>query len=75
MPALTVIEDLTLATQGGGLATSSGSRSTMQVCYRVLPSTSSDVRLRPDLRLAHMDAAVRQVANVVRWVQAMAGVS
>ncbi|KZV92633.1 hypothetical protein EXIGLDRAFT_718187 [Exidia glandulosa HHB12029] len=67
--------NLALATQGGGLTASARQRSSMQVCFRVLPVVAADARLRPDLRLAGTDAVVRQVASVVRWVERMAGLT
>lgn len=45
----------------------------MQICYRALPTVPADARFRPDLRLAKTDAAIGQVAAVVRWVEHMAG--
>ncbi|KAF8346060.1 hypothetical protein F5887DRAFT_1158416 [Amanita rubescens] len=48
-----------------------GSR--LSICYRTLPRENDDQRLRPDLRLGASDAAVRKVANVVRWFEKMAG--
>ena len=33
----------------------------------------SEEKLRPDLRLGYSDAAVRKVADVVRWFQELAG--
>ncbi|KAH7100488.1 hypothetical protein BKA62DRAFT_246365 [Auriculariales sp. MPI-PUGE-AT-0066] len=57
----------------GGLSASPRDKSSMQVCYRVLPTTPDDSRLRPDLRLAHMDSSVRLVSTVVRWIEKMAG--
>ncbi|KAG6919104.1 hypothetical protein DXG01_009360 [Tephrocybe rancida] len=45
----------------------------MEICYRTMPYTHEDNRLRPDLRLGDSDAAVRKVAAVVRWFEDMAG--
>ncbi|KAG6809895.1 hypothetical protein H0H92_014214 [Tricholoma furcatifolium] len=48
-------------------------KSKMDICYRTMPYTHEDNRLRPDLRLGESDAAVRKVAAVVRWFERMAG--
>lgn len=45
----------------------------LQVCYRTMPYTHEDRRLRPDLRLARIDIAMRKVAAVVAWFEKMAG--
>ncbi|KAJ7499685.1 hypothetical protein FB451DRAFT_1206199 [Mycena latifolia] len=45
----------------------------MEICYRTMPYTHEDQRLRPDLRLGANDASVRKVATVVRWFEGMAG--
>ncbi|KAG6882151.1 hypothetical protein C0992_012601 [Termitomyces sp. T32_za158] len=50
-------------------------KSKMEICYRTMPYTRADARLRPDLRLAQSDAAVRKVAAVVKWFEDMAGLS
>ncbi|KAG6901572.1 hypothetical protein C0995_010340 [Termitomyces sp. Mi166 len=50
-------------------------KSKMEICYRTMPYTHEDNRLRPDLRLGQSDAAVRKVAVVVRWFEDMAGLS
>ncbi|KAF8641156.1 hypothetical protein AX17_000791 [Amanita inopinata Kibby_2008] len=47
--------------------------SKLTICYRTMPVTEEDERLRPDLRLGGSDAAVRKVAGVVRWFERMAG--
>ncbi|PCH35987.1 hypothetical protein WOLCODRAFT_156707 [Wolfiporia cocos MD-104 SS10] len=61
----------------GGFAvamTASGAlRSRAEICYRTMPYTHQDNRLRPDLRLGCSDAAVRKVVAVVRWFEALAG--
>ncbi|EPQ57719.1 hypothetical protein GLOTRDRAFT_136615 [Gloeophyllum trabeum ATCC 11539] len=49
--------------------------SALDICYRSLPASRADARLRPDLRLARSDAAVRAVAAVVAWFQRVAGLS
>ncbi|KAI0674913.1 hypothetical protein C8Q78DRAFT_509578 [Trametes maxima] len=48
-------------------------KSRLEICYRTLPSSPQDARLRPDLRLGMSDAAVRRVASVVRWFEDVAG--
>ncbi|KAI6115411.1 hypothetical protein EV401DRAFT_1865173 [Pisolithus croceorrhizus] len=45
-----------------------------QICYRTLPTTRTDARLRPDLRLGCSDVAVRRVGILVRWFEEVAGV-
>ncbi|KAI5985647.1 hypothetical protein EDD15DRAFT_2582430 [Pisolithus albus] len=45
-----------------------------QICYRTLPTTRTDARLRPDLRLGCSDVAVRRVGVLVRWFEDVAGV-
>ncbi|KAF8146472.1 hypothetical protein K438DRAFT_503882 [Mycena galopus ATCC 62051] len=45
----------------------------VEICYRTMPYTHEDQRLRPDLRLGASDASVRKVAAVVRWFEGMAG--
>lgn len=55
------------------LSASSFLKSKMEICYRTMPYTHEDKRLRPDLRLGESDAAVRKVAAVVRWFEGMAG--
>jgi hypothetical protein len=45
----------------------------LEICYRTMPYTRDDQRLRPDLRLGSSDASVRKVAAVVRWFEGMAG--
>ncbi len=45
----------------------------LTICYRTLPSTPEDRRLRPDLRLGESDAVVRKVSTTVRWFQGLAG--
>ncbi|KAF9268601.1 hypothetical protein L218DRAFT_977130 [Marasmius fiardii PR-910] len=48
-------------------------KSKLEICYRTMPYTRGDMRLRPDLRLGASDAAVRKVGAVVRWFERMAG--
>ncbi|TDL21815.1 hypothetical protein BD410DRAFT_815222 [Rickenella mellea] len=45
----------------------------LTICYRTLPTTLEDRRLRPDLRLGESDAVVRKVSTTVRWFQGLAG--
>ncbi|KAK7053798.1 hypothetical protein R3P38DRAFT_3305223 [Favolaschia claudopus] len=45
----------------------------LEICYRTMPYTHEDQRLRPDLRLGASDASVRKVSAVVRWFEGMAG--
>ncbi|KAI5116556.1 hypothetical protein M0805_000467 [Coniferiporia weirii] len=47
--------------------------SRLHICYRTLPSVSSDRRFRPDLRLAASDPGLRKVAGVVNWLQDSVG--
>ncbi|KAJ7618429.1 hypothetical protein FB45DRAFT_931632 [Roridomyces roridus] len=47
----------------------------LEICYRTMPYTHEDQRLRPDLRLGASDASVRKVAAVVRWFEHMAGLT
>ncbi|KAF8835614.1 hypothetical protein BDN67DRAFT_912751 [Paxillus ammoniavirescens] len=44
-----------------------------EICYRTMPYTHEDNRLRPDLRLGQSDAAVKKIAALVRWFENMAG--
>ncbi|KAL0571538.1 hypothetical protein V5O48_010429 [Marasmius crinis-equi] len=48
-------------------------KSKLEICYRTMPYTREDMRLRPDLRLGASDAAVRKVGAVVQWFERMAG--
>lgn len=50
-------------------------KSRAEICYRTMPYTHEDNRLRPDLRLGESDAAVRKVAAVVQWFEALAGLT
>ena len=47
--------------------------STLTICYRTMPYTHEDGRLRPDLRLGESDPSVRKVASVVLWFHRTAG--
>ncbi|KAF9008166.1 hypothetical protein BDZ89DRAFT_1095311 [Hymenopellis radicata] len=44
-----------------------------QLCYRTMPYTPADMKLRPDLRLGYSDPSVRKVAALVEWFEDMAG--
>jgi hypothetical protein len=46
---------------------------TAEICFRTMPYTQEDHRLRPDLRLAQSDAIVKKVATLARWFERMAG--
>ena len=48
-------------------------KSRLEICYRTMPNSPEDVHFRPDLRLGFSDSAVRKVAAVVSWFEAMAG--
>ncbi|KAF8461445.1 hypothetical protein JB92DRAFT_2839104 [Gautieria morchelliformis] len=50
-------------------------KSHAQICYRTLPDTYEDRKLRPDLRLGNSVPAVRKVGEVVSWMEGMAGIS
>ena len=55
------------------LTASPNLKSAMTICYRTMPYTHEDNRLRPDLRLGDSDPCVRKVAAAVRWFEKMAG--
>lgn len=61
------------ATTSPTLTASPYMKSKAEICYRTMPYTHEDNRLRPDLRLGESDAAVRKVAGLVRWFEGMAG--
>ncbi|KAI6096551.1 hypothetical protein EV401DRAFT_2043270 [Pisolithus croceorrhizus] len=44
------------------------------IYYRTLPTTRTDARLRPDLRLGCIDVTVRRLRVLVRWFENVAGV-
>ncbi|KAH7909223.1 hypothetical protein BJ138DRAFT_1102866 [Hygrophoropsis aurantiaca] len=46
-----------------------------QICYRTMPYSHEDKRLRPDLRLGNSDATVKKVAALVVWFENMAGLA
>ncbi|KAF9471816.1 hypothetical protein BDN70DRAFT_887711, partial [Pholiota conissans] len=50
-------------------------KSHLVICYRTMPYTHEDGRLRPDLRLGISDPSVRKVANIVAWFEGMAGLA
>ncbi|KAJ3494012.1 hypothetical protein NLJ89_g10899 [Agrocybe chaxingu] len=50
-------------------------KSAFTICYRAMPYTHEDGRLRPDLRLGASVPSVRKVAAVVRWFENMAGLA
>ncbi|KIY73186.1 hypothetical protein CYLTODRAFT_342688 [Cylindrobasidium torrendii FP15055 ss-10] len=49
-------------------------KSNMDICYRTIPRTEQDNGLRPDLRLALTDPAVRHVSRLVGWFTQVFGV-
>ncbi|CAA7264924.1 unnamed protein product [Cyclocybe aegerita] len=49
--------------------------SAFTICYRTMPYTHEDGRLRPDLRLGASEPSVRKVAAVVRWFENVAGLA
>lgn len=51
------------------LSASTYLKSTLVVCYRTMPYTREDGRLRPDLRLAASEPCVRKVASTVSWFE------
>ncbi|KAF8167247.1 hypothetical protein B0H34DRAFT_7954 [Crassisporium funariophilum] len=50
-------------------------KSQLTICYRSMPYTHEDNRLRPDLRLGESEPSVRKVAAVVCWFEHMAGLA
>ncbi|KAH9486173.1 hypothetical protein JR316_0000237 [Psilocybe cubensis] len=48
-------------------------KSVLTICYRSMPYSHEDGRMRPDLRLGFSDPAVRKVAAVVSWFEDLAG--
>ncbi|KAH7889173.1 hypothetical protein F5I97DRAFT_1940613 [Phlebopus sp. FC_14] len=57
------------------LTASPYNKPTTEICYRTMPYTQEDRRLRPDLRLGQSDAAVKKVATLVKWFEDMAGLT
>ncbi|KAJ7174390.1 hypothetical protein C8R46DRAFT_892412 [Mycena filopes] len=71
-----LLTDVMAAFEPGSAVTLTASpwqRPKLEICYRTMPYTHEDQRLRPDLRLGASDASVRKVAAVVRWFEGMAG--
>ncbi|KAG0701678.1 hypothetical protein DFH29DRAFT_546065 [Suillus ampliporus] len=70
------LENLTPACEPGSSITLTASpynKPTAEICFRTMPYTREDNRLRPDLRLAQSDAAVKKVAALTQWFERMAG--
>jgi len=68
--------DLTPTCESGSSITLTASpynKPTAEICFRTMPYTQEDNRLRPDLRLAQHDAAVKKVAALAHWFERMAG--
>ncbi|KIK38724.1 hypothetical protein CY34DRAFT_90459 [Suillus luteus UH-Slu-Lm8-n1] len=55
------------------LTASPYNKPTAEICFRSMPYTRDDNRLRPDLRLGNSDAAVKRVAALAEWFERMAG--
>ncbi|KAG2337242.1 hypothetical protein BDR05DRAFT_970458, partial [Suillus weaverae] len=55
------------------LTASPYNKPTAEICFRTMPYTREDNRLRPDLRLGKSDAAVKKVAALAKWFERMAG--
>ncbi|KAG1841829.1 hypothetical protein F4604DRAFT_1597873 [Suillus subluteus] len=55
------------------LTASPYNKPTAEICFRTMPYTREDNRLRPDLRLGKSDAAVKKVAALAQWFEQMAG--
>ncbi|KAG2747662.1 hypothetical protein P692DRAFT_20574627 [Suillus brevipes Sb2] len=55
------------------LTASPYNKPTAEICFRTMPYTRDDTRLRPDLRLGNSDAAVKKVAALAQWFERMAG--
>ncbi|KAG1742014.1 hypothetical protein EDB19DRAFT_692235 [Suillus lakei] len=55
------------------LTASPYNKPTAEICFRTMPYTREDNRLRPDLRLGRSDAAVKKVAALAQWFERMAG--
>ncbi|KZT23880.1 hypothetical protein NEOLEDRAFT_1095249 [Neolentinus lepideus HHB14362 ss-1] len=66
-------EDVNAGGEPMSLTASPNLKSRMEVCYRTMPYAHEDRKLRPDLRLGRSDPAVRKVAAVVHWFEAIAG--
>lgn len=48
-------------------------KSELVICYRTMPYSHEDGRLRPDLRLGISEPTVRKVSEVVLWFENLAG--
>ncbi|KAG1827631.1 uncharacterized protein BJ212DRAFT_1572955, partial [Suillus subaureus] len=57
------------------LTASPYNKPTAEICFRTMPYTREDNRLRPDLRLGESDAAVKKVAALAKWFERMAGLA
>lgn len=57
------------------LSASTYLKSALTICYRTMPSTLQDGKLRPDLRLSISEPCVRKVSSVVRWFEQMSGLA
>ncbi|KAF8590224.1 hypothetical protein K439DRAFT_1628115 [Ramaria rubella] len=57
------------------ITASPGLNSQAQICYRTLPYSHTDTKLRSDLRLAASVACVRKVEELVTWMERMAGIA
>ncbi|KAG2121925.1 hypothetical protein DEU56DRAFT_89454 [Suillus clintonianus] len=70
------IENLAPTCEPGSSITLTASpynKPTAEICFRTMPYTREDNRLRPDLRLGQSDAAVKKVAALAQWFERMAG--
>lgn len=73
---LTSFVDLAATWETGSSITLTASpynKPTAEICFRTMPYTRDDNRLRPDLRLGNSDAAVKRVAALAEWFERMAG--
>src|SRR6266498_5478993 len=57
------------------ISASSYLKSSLTICYRAMPHSHEDGRLRPDLRLGISEPCVRKVANVVHWFERTTGLA
>ncbi|KAG1725704.1 uncharacterized protein EDB91DRAFT_1265431 [Suillus paluster] len=70
------LQNLTPSCEPGSSITFTASpynKPTAEICFRTMPYTHEDNCLRPDLRLAQSDAAVKKVAALAQWFERMAG--
>ncbi|KAG1809728.1 hypothetical protein EV424DRAFT_1328193 [Suillus variegatus] len=75
-PTLLHITDLAPTCEPGSSITLTASpynKPTAEICFRTMPYTREDNRLRPDLRLGKSDAAVKKVAALAQWFERIAG--